>query len=127
MEEGKSILNDNPSENIDRMVKFKDNPDIKTLNSIPEVPSLPDVPYISIEVSSELEKHLAEFIDLEGRIIERAPILITDIIERPGGLIVKWAEVDEEIEAGDFCLEFSNGNVTFNSTSATFHKAYFLS
>ena len=124
MEEGKSILNDNPSENIDRMVKFKDNPDIKTLNSIPEVPSLPDVPYISIEVSSELEKHLAEFIDLEGRIIERAPILITDIIERPGGLIVKWAEVDEEIEAGDFCLEFSNGNVTFNSTSATFHKAY---
>lgn len=29
---GKSILNDNPSENIDRMVKFKDNPDIKTLN-----------------------------------------------------------------------------------------------
>jgi hypothetical protein len=54
---------------------------------------LPDVPYISIEVSSELEKHLAELIDLEGRIIERAPILITDIIERPGGLIVKWAEV----------------------------------
>ena len=51
------------------------------------------MPYISIEVSSELETHLAEFIDLEGIIIERPPIQITDIIERPGGLIVKWAEV----------------------------------
>lgn len=125
MEEGKSILNNNPSGSIERLVKFKDNPDIKTLTSIPEVPSLPDVPYISIEVSSELDKKLADIIDQDGKILARAPIQITDIIERPGGLTVKWTEVDEEIEAGDFCLEFSNGSVTFNTTTAaTFHQAY---
>jgi hypothetical protein len=68
---------------------------------------LPDVPYISIEVSSELEKHLAEFIDLEGRIIERAPILITDIIERPGGLIVKKS----------YTIRFMVFKATFNNIS----------
>lgn len=61
--------------------------------SIPEVPSLPDVPYITIEVSSELDEKLAEFIGQEGRILERAPVQIIDIIERPGGLTVKWSEV----------------------------------
>lgn len=64
-----------------------------SIYSIPEIPSLPDVPYISIELSSELEAKLSEYIDMEGRVIERAPIQITDIIEKPGALTVKWTEV----------------------------------
>lgn len=51
------------------------------------------MPYITIEVSSELDEKLAEFISREGRILERAPVQIIDIIERPGGLTVKWSEV----------------------------------
>ncbi|XP_071129117.1 cytokine receptor-like factor 3 [Mytilus edulis] len=124
MQDGKALLNNNPADNIEGLVKFKDNPDIKALSSIPEVPSLPDVPYITIEVSSELDEKLAEFISQEGRILERAPVQIIDIIERPGGLTVKWSEIDEEIEPGDFCLEFTSGSIKFDSKSVTFHSSY---
>lgn len=124
MVEGKALLSNNPESNIEGLVRFKDNPDIKTLGSIPEVPCLPDVPYISIELSSELETKLAEYIDMEGRVIERAPVQITDIVEKPGALTVKWSEVDDEVEAGDFCLEFSTGNIKFDNKAATFHNVY---
>ncbi|KAK3091864.1 hypothetical protein FSP39_023226 [Pinctada imbricata] len=125
IEEGKQILSNNPEENVEALVKFKENPQTKNLECILESPSLSDVPYISADVREGLSERVAELITKEGRVVERAPVQISDIIERPGGLLVKWMEVEEELEDVEFCLQYCNGNITYsNINKATFHDAY---
>ncbi|KAL5018340.1 hypothetical protein ScPMuIL_004062 [Solemya velum] len=125
MDEGKVLLSGNPDEDIEKLVRFRDNADIKAFNSLPEVPNLSDVPYISTELSKGLQKQLEDTISVEGRIISHAPAKITDIVERPGSLLVKWTEVDEETELVEFSLQYCYGSVRCNeSVNATFHEAY---
>ncbi|XP_069123327.1 cytokine receptor-like factor 3 [Argopecten irradians] len=123
MKEGGSILSDDPTQKIERMVKLKDNPDTRALNSVPAVPHLSDVPCISVEIDSGFQNRLSELIAKEGKVLERSPIQITDMIECPGGIVVKWVEVDEELEVSEFCLEYCYGNAKTIS-SPTFHTAY---
>ncbi|OWF53626.1 cytokine receptor-like factor 3 [Mizuhopecten yessoensis] len=123
MDEGGSILSGDPTQKIERMVQLKDNPDTRALNSVPAVPHLSDVPCISVELDKCLGDRLSELIAQEGRVLERSPIQITDTIERPGGILVKWIEVDDELEVSEFCLQYCLGNAK-TSSSPTFHTAY---
>ncbi|XP_022315438.2 cytokine receptor-like factor 3 [Crassostrea virginica] len=126
MEEGKKILGNNPNDHIEDLVKFKDNPDTRQLNSIPEIPCLADVPYLSVDnFHPDLESKLHELFENEGRVLERAPAQISEIQERPGSLLITWAEVDDEVEAGEFCLQYCYGRVQSNEDkNITFHTAY---
>ncbi|XP_060075688.1 cytokine receptor-like factor 3 [Ylistrum balloti] len=123
MDEGGSILSDNPAQKVEQMVRLKDNPDTRALNSVPAVPHLSDVPCISVELDRDFQDRLSQLIALEGKVLERSPIQITDTIERPGGILVKWIEVDEELEVSEFCLQYCYGNAK-TASSPTFHTAY---
>lgn len=62
--------------------------------SIPEIPCLADVPYLSVDnFHPDLESKLHELFENEGRVLERAPAQISEIQERPGSLLITWAEV----------------------------------
>lgn len=126
MEEGKKILGNNPNDHIEDLVKFKDNPDTRQLHSVPEIPCLADVPYLSVDnFYPDLEKKLHKLFENEGRVLERAPAQISEIEERPGSLLITWAEVDDEVEAGEFCLQYCYGKVQSNEDkNITFHMAY---
>ncbi|XP_061180926.1 cytokine receptor-like factor 3 [Saccostrea echinata] len=126
MEDGKKILSNNPNDHIEDLVKFKDNPDTKQLHSVPEIPSLADVSYLSVDsFHPDLENKLHQLFENEGRVLERAPAQISEIEERPGSLLITWTEVDEEVEAGEFCLQYCYGRVQSNEDkNVTFHTAY---
>ncbi|XP_033738001.1 cytokine receptor-like factor 3 [Pecten maximus] len=123
MDEGGSILSGDPAQKVERMVQLKDNPDTRALNSVPAVPHLSDVPCISVELDHGFQDRLSKLIAQEGKVLERSPIQITDTIECPGGILVKWIEVDDELEVSEFCLQYCCGNAKTIS-SPTFHTAY---
>ena len=57
---------------------------------------LADVACISIELPRDeenAETQLVEAIKEYGRVITHAPVQITEMQERPGGMLVKWMEV----------------------------------
>lgn len=62
--------------------------------SVPEIPCLADVPYLSVDnFHPDLEKKLHKLFQNEGRVLERAPAQVLEIEERPGSLLITWAEV----------------------------------
>ncbi|KAK6168986.1 hypothetical protein SNE40_020124 [Patella caerulea] len=125
MEEGKLIMKNGAENNLDKIVKLKENPLTKTLSSVPEIPDRSAVPCITVDLASSLRSVLNEAIQKEGKVIAGAPVQITDIAERPGSLLVKWNEIEEEGDLTEFCLQYSSGNIKSNTDSkATFHTAY---
>ncbi len=62
--------------------------------SLPEVPPLSDVPCIFVDLPDAAMQHIESELSEYGRVLARAPVQITEIADRPGGLLVKWAEVN---------------------------------
>ncbi|KAK3575847.1 hypothetical protein CHS0354_008029 [Potamilus streckersoni] len=123
MEEGKHILANNPGKDIERLKRFKDKPEAGNLNSLPEIPCLCDVAQLTVKVSNGLPDQLCLLLQKEGRVIERAPVQISDVEPMPGSLLIRWAEVTEEAEITQFCLQYCYGSVK-HMTDVTFHTAY---
>lgn len=125
MEQGKSILEKDPYSKTEDMLKFKDLPETKNLDILPEVPSLSEVPCITAIFTDDLYKEICSLASSDGKIFERAPVQIMEVEERPGALLVKWEEVDESYESSEFCLQYCYGKVCSNESSkASFHHAY---
>jgi len=64
--------------------------------SLPEVQSLWDTACICVDLPRDEENirvQLTEAIRDYGRVLSHAPVHITNISERPAGLLVQWAEV----------------------------------
>ncbi len=61
--------------------------------SLPEVPPLPEVSCVFVDLPDAALQHLQEELNDYGRVLARAPVQITEVSERPGGLLIKWAEV----------------------------------
>ena len=62
-------------------------------SSLPEVPPLSEVPCIFVDLPDAALLHLQEEVNDYGRVLARAPVQISEASERPGGLLIKWAEV----------------------------------
>lgn len=62
-------------------------------NSLPEVPPLSEVACIYVETPEVLRQQLLTDVSDYGRVIARAPVQIASITERPGSLVIRWAEV----------------------------------
>ncbi|XP_045214073.2 cytokine receptor-like factor 3 [Mercenaria mercenaria] len=125
IEEGKGILENGPENNVDALLKFKDAPHSKDLHVLPEVPCLSEVAFISVDFNDGLSERFHDLIEEEGRIYDRAPVQIIDVEERPGALLVKWEEVDEDTEANEFRLQYCNGQTTaWDAEKCTFHSVY---
>ncbi|GFO09750.1 cytokine receptor-like factor 3 [Plakobranchus ocellatus] len=106
MEEGGDILKNDPESNLEKLVNFKEDPKTKALGSVPAIPDSAEVACVNVSLSPDLRRQLEEAIALEGKVLAHAPVQITDVIEKPGSLLVQWAEED------------------LNPTNAVFHTAY---
>ncbi|KAK7112486.1 cytokine receptor-like factor 3 [Littorina saxatilis] len=124
MAEGAAILSSEPENNVEKILKFKDNPLTKCLASFPELPSPSEVAYFTVETSPDLKEQLASLLSQEGRVLKQAPVQILDTDEKPGGVIVHWGEVEDESDFGEFMLQYACGRAANEDTKLLFHKAY---
>ncbi|XP_073516516.1 cytokine receptor-like factor 3 [Phyllobates terribilis] len=76
------------------------------LDSLPEVPSLVEVPCISAQLDDAFLSIARDHISKLGTVASRPPVQIEELIERPGGVLVRWCKVDEDFVAQDYRLQY---------------------
>lgn len=126
MEEGTLILSNEPENNMEKIIKFKDNPMTKSLSSVPAIPCPSEVACVNVSLSPDFQKQMESVIAMEGKVMARAPVQIIDAIEKPGSLLIQWAdEADEDVEISEFWLQYAMGSYkSLNESNAVFHTAY---
>lgn len=60
------------------------------LGSLPEVPALKEVPFITFQCDEGIEKELKDICSNIGAITRIAPVQINSAIEKPGSLLIEW-------------------------------------
>ncbi|XP_040294253.1 cytokine receptor-like factor 3 [Bufo bufo] len=88
------------------------------LDSLPEVPSLVEVPCLSAQLDDAFLSVARDHISQHGAVASRPPVQIEELVERPGGILVRWCKVDEDFVAQDFRLQFRK------NSSGHFEDAY---
>ncbi|KAB0399907.1 hypothetical protein E2I00_005994 [Balaenoptera physalus] len=88
------------------------------LDSLPEVPLLVDVPCLSAQLDDSILNIVKDHIFKHGTVASRPPVQIEELIEKPGGIIVRWCKVDDDFTAQDYRLQFRK------CTSSHFEDAY---
>uniref|UniRef100_A0A7N4PMP3 Cytokine receptor-like factor 3 n=2 Tax=Sarcophilus harrisii TaxID=9305 RepID=A0A7N4PMP3_SARHA len=88
------------------------------LDSLPEVPLLVDVPCLSAQLDDSILTIVKDQIFNHGTVASRPPVQIEELIEKPGGIIVRWCKVDDDFTAQDYRLQFRK------STSNHFEDVY---
>ncbi|GFR96088.1 cytokine receptor-like factor 3 [Elysia marginata] len=126
MEEGGSILKNDPDKNLEAILNFKDDPKTKSLGSLPAIPESAEVACVNVSLTPDLRQQLEDAISMEGKVLAQAPVQIADVTEKPGSLLVQWGEEnDEESEVCEFWLQYAKGShKELNPTNAVFHTAY---
>ncbi|XP_078510514.1 cytokine receptor-like factor 3 isoform X1 [Lissotriton helveticus] len=76
------------------------------LDSLPEVPSLVEVPCLSAQLDDSLQSVLKNQIFNHGTVASRPPVQISELVERPGGILVRWCKVEDEFVAQDYRLQY---------------------
>uniref|UniRef100_A0A2K5I4P4 Cytokine receptor-like factor 3 n=1 Tax=Colobus angolensis palliatus TaxID=336983 RepID=A0A2K5I4P4_COLAP len=76
------------------------------LDSIQEVPLLVDVPCLSVQLDDSILNIMKDHILKHGTVASRPPVQIEELIEKPGGIIVQWCNVDDNFTAQDDRLQF---------------------
>ncbi|XP_053427018.1 cytokine receptor-like factor 3 isoform X1 [Nycticebus coucang] len=76
------------------------------LDSLPEVPLLVDVPCLSAQLDDSVLNIVKDHIFQHGTVASRPPVQIEELIEKPGGIIVRWCKVDDDFTAQDYRLQF---------------------
>ncbi|KAL6032611.1 hypothetical protein STEG23_020398, partial [Scotinomys teguina] len=76
------------------------------LDSLPEVPLLVDVPCLSAQLDDSILNIVKDHIFKHGTVASRPPVQIEELIEKPGGIIVRWCKVDDDFTAQDYRLQF---------------------
>lgn len=61
--------------------------------SLPEVPSLVDVPCLSAQLDDCLLTILKNQIFRHGTVASRPPVQLEEFVEKPGGILVRWCKV----------------------------------
>ncbi|XP_064180280.1 cytokine receptor-like factor 3 [Anguilla rostrata] len=93
-------------ENDDKLGSFTKKALQIQLDSLPEVPVLVDVPCLSAQLDGSLLAALRERIACHGSVASHPPVLIEQLEERPGGVLVRWCKVDDDFTAQDYRLQF---------------------
>ncbi|KAM8945345.1 cytokine receptor-like factor 3 isoform 1-T1 [Pelodytes ibericus] len=76
------------------------------LDSLPEVPTLVEAPCLSAQLDDSFLSIVRSHLSKHGTVASRPPIQIDELIERPGGILVKWCKVDEDFVAHDYRLQY---------------------
>ncbi|KAM3920882.1 cytokine receptor-like factor 3 [Leptodactylus fuscus] len=76
------------------------------LDSLPEVPSLVEVPCLSAQLDDTFLSIARDHICKHGAVASRPPVQIEELMERPGGILVRWCKVDDDFVAQDYRLQY---------------------
>ncbi|XP_005993818.1 cytokine receptor-like factor 3 [Latimeria chalumnae] len=88
------------------------------LDSLPEVPSLVEVACLSAQLDDSFLMAVKDRIVSYGTVASQPPVQIEELIERPGGILVRWCKVDDDFLAQDYRLQYRK------STSNHFEDVY---
>lgn len=88
------------------------------LDSLPEVPVLVDVPCLSAQLDDSLLQAVRERVARHGSVASHPPVQIEELVERPGGMLVRWCKVDDDFLVQDYRLQFRR------SPSSQYEDAY---
>ncbi|XP_023020995.2 cytokine receptor-like factor 3 [Leptinotarsa decemlineata] len=105
---GNSII-DGVNESVDTFVT-----NASKLGSLPEVPDLKEVPYLSFHYEQSSEVEVKDILSQFGYVCRIAPIQVTDLSEKPGALLIEWRNVEIEERMTDiqeFRLQRAFGDV----------------
>ncbi|CAH1985574.1 unnamed protein product [Acanthoscelides obtectus] len=105
-----SVIMSNPSSNFDCFMK-----DASLLGSLPEVPQLKEVPYISFHSCPSSENEVKNILEKLGEVSRIAPAQVTQMTEKPGAILVEWQIVENDERMTDiqeFKLQRAFGDVT---------------
>ncbi|CAH1155075.1 unnamed protein product [Phaedon cochleariae] len=85
------------------------------LGSLPEVPELKEVPYLSFHYEACTEANITDVLSQFGEVYRIAPIQITECSEKPGAILIEWKSNDNEERMTDiqeFRLQKAFGDVS---------------
>lgn len=86
------------------------------LGSLPQVPELKEVPFISFQYEPGLTRDLNDYCKTIGNVSRIAPVQISCTTEKPGSILVDWhSEIDERLnDIQEFRLQKAMGNILYN-------------
>ncbi|XP_066442376.1 cytokine receptor-like factor 3 isoform X1 [Eleutherodactylus coqui] len=105
LREGEVALSCN-SEDPQKLCNFTNKALHIQLDSLPEVPSLVEVPCLSAQLDDTFLAIARGHISKHGEVASRPPVQIELLMERPGGILVRWCKVDEDFVAQDYRLQY---------------------
>lgn len=76
------------------------------LDSLPEVPSLVEVPCLSAQLDDIFLPLVRDLICKLGSVASRPPVQMEELIERPGAILVRWCKCDDDFVAQDYRLQY---------------------
>ncbi|XP_077476032.1 cytokine receptor-like factor 3 [Stigmatopora argus] len=106
LKEGEAALRCGLGEKEDKLGSFTKKAMHIHLDSLPEVPVLADVPCVSAQLDDSLAVLLRERVCCHGSVASHPPVLIEELQERPGSILVRWGKVDEDFVAADYRLQY---------------------
>ncbi|KAI1896771.1 hypothetical protein AGOR_G00098250 [Albula goreensis] len=118
LREGEAAILCGIAENDEKLGSFTKKALQIQLDSLPEVPVLVDVPCLSAQLDDSLLPALRERIARHGSVASHPPVLIEELVERPGGVLVRWCKVDDDFTAQDYRLQYRR------STASQYEDAY---
>uniref|UniRef100_A0A8C6MSV1 Cytokine receptor-like factor 3 n=1 Tax=Mus spicilegus TaxID=10103 RepID=A0A8C6MSV1_MUSSI len=104
--EGEIAILGGIEEQSDKLWNFTKKASHIQLDSLPEVPLLVDVPCLSAQLDDSILNIVKDHIFKHGTVASRPPVQIEELIEKPGGIIVRWCKVDDDFTAQDYRLQF---------------------
>ncbi|KAJ8952962.1 hypothetical protein NQ318_006579 [Aromia moschata] len=90
------------------------NSDATLLGTLPEVPELKEVPFISFHCEPTSETEVIEILTHFGEVSNIAPIQITELVEKPGAILVEWQSIENDermVDIQEFKLQRAFGDV----------------
>ncbi|KAE8739490.1 hypothetical protein FOCC_FOCC014986 [Frankliniella occidentalis] len=99
------------------------------LGSLPAVPQLEEVPYVSFQCNVVgIEDQIGKSVQSLGRVSRMGPVQITQMDEKPGALLVHWEEIDFEhsVDIHAFRLQYAYGDIRNQPhlMDTNFHDVY---
>ncbi|KFV83430.1 Cytokine receptor-like factor 3, partial [Struthio camelus australis] len=118
LREGESAIHGDVGQENEKLCSFTKKALHIQLDSLPEVPSLVDVPCLSAQLDDCLFTILKNQIFRHGTVASRPPVQLEEFIEKPGGILVRWCKVDDDFIPQDYRLQYRK------STASHFEDVY---
>ncbi|XP_043923975.1 cytokine receptor-like factor 3 [Protopterus annectens] len=106
LREGEVAVQCNSGDKKDKLGNFTKKALQIQLDSLPEVPSLVEVPCLSAQLDDSFLAIVKDRIVVHGTVASHPPVQIEELIERPGGILVRWCKVDDDFVAQDYRLQY---------------------